>query len=134
MTGVQTCALPICGDAPKVVSIDLDKDDKEGPGPDGSPEHEGPEGEKPEPEEADDADDEEKEDEAFGNSVGDSEPETKDASFSTHDGNDLNKSKGTYPKVAGGDNPMQKQKFEGDLRSQIRAELMQRLAEAKGAK
>jgi hypothetical protein len=127
------------GDEPKVIDIDIDGDkEKEGPGPDGSPEHEGPEGEKPEPEEMDDKeekdDDEDKEDEAFGNSVGSSEPETKDASFSTHDGNDLNKSKGTYPKVAGGDNPMQKQKFEGDLRSQIRAELMQRLAEAKGAK
>jgi hypothetical protein len=49
------------------------------------------------------------------------------------DGNDLNKPKKTYPKVAGGDNPMQK--MEGsDLRAQIRAELLQRLAEAKGEK
>ena len=30
----------------------------------------------------------------------------------THDGNDLNKSKKTFPKVAGGDNPMQKVKEE----------------------
>lgn len=45
----------------------------------------------------------------------------------------MNRPKGTYPKVAGADNPMQK--TEGmDLRSQIRAELQQRLAEAKGAK
>ena len=53
----------------------------------------------------------------------------------THNGTDMNREKGTYPKVAGGDNPMQKQKNEsGDLRAQIRAELLQRLAEAKGAK
>ena len=49
------------------------------------------------------------------------------------DGNDLNKPKGTFPKVAGGDNPMQRMES-GDLRAQIRAELMQRLAEAKGDK
>lgn len=46
------------------------------------------------------------------------------------DGNDLNKPKGTYPKVAGGDNPRQPMES-GDLRAQIRAELLQRLAEAK---
>ena len=45
-------------------------------------------------------------------------------------GNDLHKEKKTFPKVAGGDNPMQKMES-GDLRSQIRAELLQRLAEAK---
>lgn len=45
----------------------------------------------------------------------------------------MNRQKGTYPKVAGGDNPMQRNES-GDLRSQIRAELLQRLAEAKGAK
>jgi hypothetical protein len=47
----------------------------------------------------------------------------------------MNRPKGTFPKVAGGDNPMQKKQFEsGDLRAQIRAELLQRLAEAKGEK
>ena len=48
----------------------------------------------------------------------------------------MNRPQGTYPKVAGGDNPMQKIKsMEGtDLRATIRAELQQRLAEAKGAK
>ena len=47
----------------------------------------------------------------------------------------MNRPKGTYPKVAGGDNPMQKVKEETDsLRMQIRAELQKRLAEAKGAK
>lgn len=47
----------------------------------------------------------------------------------------MNRQKSTFPKVADGDNPMQKKQFEGsDLRAQIRAELLQRLAEAKGAK
>lgn len=47
----------------------------------------------------------------------------------------MNRPKDTFPKVAGGDNPMQRQRNEsGDLRAQIRAELLQRLAEAKGAK
>jgi hypothetical protein len=48
----------------------------------------------------------------------------------------MNKPQGTYPKVAGGDNPMQKiSHMEGtELRAAIRAELLQRLAEAKGAK
>lgn len=48
----------------------------------------------------------------------------------------MNKSHATYPKVADGDNPMQKitRMGESDLQSQIRAELRKRLAEAKGAK
>ena len=48
----------------------------------------------------------------------------------------MNKPKGTYPKVATGDNPMQKiNQMEGsELRAYIRSELQQRLAEAKGAK
>ncbi len=46
----------------------------------------------------------------------------------------MNKPKDTFPKVAGGDNPMQKVKEGGDLRAQIRAELLRRLNEAKGAK
>lgn len=47
----------------------------------------------------------------------------------------MNRPKDTFPKVSDADNPMKKSKFEsGDLRAQIRAELLQRLAEAKGAK
>ena len=46
----------------------------------------------------------------------------------------MNRSQETYPKVAGGDNPMQKVREETDLRDQIKAELRKRLAEAKGAK
>jgi len=75
----------------------------------------------------------EKEDEAFGNSLGDSEPETKGVDAAVHDGNDLNKPKQmTKHSYRQGDNPMA---MEGsDLRASIRAELLQRLAEAKGAK
>jgi hypothetical protein len=47
----------------------------------------------------------------------------------------INKPKDTFPKVAGADNPMQRVREDNsDLRSQIRAELQKRLAEAKGAK
>lgn len=45
----------------------------------------------------------------------------------------LNRPKDTFPKVAGGDNPMQKVKEGSELRDQIRAELLRRLEEAKGA-
>jgi hypothetical protein len=49
----------------------------------------------------------------------------------------MNRSQATYPKVADGDNPMQKITRMGenvDLKDQIKAELRKRLAEAKGAK
>jgi hypothetical protein len=83
----------------------------------------------------DDHDMEKKKDkeEAFGNSMADSEPDTMNVDALVKDGNDLHKRKGTYPKVAGGDNPMQKTEST-DLRAQIRAELQRRLNEAKGAK
>ena len=58
------------------------------------------------------------------------EPFTKGLDAAIPDGNDLNKPKKTYPKVAGGDNPMQRMES-SDLRAQIRAELIQRLEEAK---
>lgn len=72
----------------------------------------------------------EKEDEAFGNSLNGSEPETKDVSAAIPDGNDLNKPK-TMVKHSyrQGDNPMAMD--ESELRAAIRAELLQRLAEAK---
>jgi hypothetical protein len=60
--------------------------------------------------------------------------EVADIDAVTHDGTDLHKSKGTFPKVAGGDNPMQRMESKDDLRARIREELMQRLAEAKGVK
>ena len=73
-------------------------------------------------------------DEAFGNSApGDAGPDYKDVDAAVPDGNDMHKPKQMYKhNYRGGDNPMSMP--ESDLRSMIRAELLQRLAEAKGAK
>ena len=81
----------------------------------------------------DDEEDEEEENEAYENEP---DAEYKDADYMNNKlAGGMNRQKGTFPKVAGGDNPMQKKQFEsGDLRAQIRAELLQRLAEAKGEK
>jgi len=76
-------------------------------------------------------DDDEEKEEAWAN-----EPDTEVKSvdyMNNQIAGGMNRPKKTFPKVAGGDNPMQK--MEGmDLRATIRAELQQRLAEAKGAK
>ncbi len=74
--------------------------------------------------------------EAFGNSLDDSEPETMDMDAAIPNGNDLHKQKKSFSgKPYRGDNPMAAGTYEStDLRAQIRAELLQRLAEAKGAK
>jgi len=77
--------------------------------------------------EMDDEDEDEENKEAYANEPDEAEYEIDKAVFG---GNDLHKEKKTYPKVAGGDNPMQKMES-GDLRAQIRAELLHRLAEAK---
>jgi hypothetical protein len=71
--------------------------------------------------------------EAFGNSIaGDKGPETFGMDAAMPNGDDIHKKKSMHRAAAGGDNAMA---AEGtDLRSQIRAELQQRLAEAKGAK
>jgi hypothetical protein len=60
--------------------------------------------------------------------------EYRDIGAAIHDGTDEHREKGTYPKVAGGDNPMQKFRESENLRAQIRDDLRRRLAEAKGAK
>ena len=73
-------------------------------------------------------------DEAFGNSLNGSESDYKDMSAAIPGGNDLNKPKSTFPKVAGGDNPMQRTQTKETLRASIRAELLSRLNEVKGAK
>jgi len=72
--------------------------------------------------------------EAFGNSVGDSEPETKDVDYMVNKlAGGMNRPKQMVKhSYKQGDNPMAMP--EGDLRAAIRAELLQRLAEAKGAK
>ena len=86
----------------------------------------------------DDHDAEKKEkDEAFGNSLNGSEPEYAGIDAATPDGNDLNKSKKSFSgKAYRGDNPMAAGAYESkeQLRASIREELLQRLAEAKGAK
>lgn len=87
----------------------------------------------------DDHDMEKKKDkeEAFGNSLDDSEPETMDMDAAIPNGNDLHKQKKSFSgKPYRGDNPMAAGAYESKdvLRANIRAELLQRLAEAKGAK
>jgi hypothetical protein len=75
--------------------------------------------------------------EAFGNSVDGSEPEYADISASIPDGNDMHKPKKSFSgKPYRGDNPMAAGAYESkdQLRASIREELLQRLAEAKGAK
>lgn len=84
-----------------------------------------------------DMDDHEMEDEAFGNSVdGASDMSYSGIDAAIPNGNDLNKKKMTFPKVAGGDNPMLTVRVESQeqLRASIREELMRRLNEAKGVK
>ena len=76
-------------------------------------------------------------DEAFGNSLNGSEPEYAGMDAAIPDGNDLNKPKKSFSgKPYRGDNPMAAGAYESkeQLRASIREELLQRLAEAKGAK
>ena len=86
----------------------------------------------------DDHDAEEKpkeKEEAFGNSPeGTSGPEVKDTEYMINKlAGGMNRPKGQFKhSYQAGDNPMSMP--EGDLRAAIRAELLQRLAEAKGAK
>lgn len=84
----------------------------------------------------DEEDEEEKEkDEGFGNGLtGHDDVDYKGMDAAVPSGNDLNKPKSTFPKVAGGDNPMQRNESKEALRASIRAELLSRLNEAKGAK
>jgi hypothetical protein len=77
-----------------------------------------------------DADEVEK-DEAFGNSLDGSEPEEQGNPFDA-EGNDIHKPKQMFKRSQPGDNPMAAEST--DLRAQIRAELLRRLNEAKGAK
>jgi hypothetical protein len=124
-------------DKSAMMKMDLDKDDAEGSQPgelgasldrDGDGDHD-----------MDDHDLESDEDDEDKKEAWSNEPneEEKDIDYMVNKlAGGMNKSHATYPKVADGDNPMQKvvQMGEDDLRSQIRAELQKRLAEAKGAK
>jgi hypothetical protein len=47
-------------------------------------------------------------------------------------GNDLNRPKKTFPKVAGGDNPMQRMESQDELIKSIEAQLKSQLEEMKG--
>lgn len=76
-------------------------------------------------------------DEAYGNSVAGSEPEYAGIDAAIPAGNDLNRPKKSFSgKPYRGDNPMAAGAYESkeQLRAGIRAELLQRLAETKGAK
>jgi hypothetical protein len=84
--------------------------------------------------EREDDEGEDEQDEAFANSVNDSEPEVKSVDYMNNQlAGGMNRPKGQHKhSYQAGDNPMA---MEGnDLRASIRAELQQRLAEAKGAK
>ena len=115
--------------------FDADNDDKIG-GEKDHMEPDGDEGPEPKMSSDDDGDEEDKKkskDEEYAN-----EPDTdiKDVDYMNNKlAGGMNRPKDTFPKVSDGDNPMKKSRFEsGDLRAQIRAELLQRLSEAKGAK
>jgi hypothetical protein len=108
---------------PLLKSLDLDKD--------GDHDMDDHDAEKSDDAEDDSEDDEENKKDEWANSpVGSSDEQKSFGSPFDKKGNDLHKSKDTFPKVAGGDNPMQKDKF----RESIRAELQKRLNEAKGSK
>ena len=118
----------IGGEKDSMMKIDLDKDDHMEPDGD-----EGPEPKMPSDDDGDEEDKKKSKDEEYAN-----EPDTdvKDVDYMNNKlAGGMNRPKDTFPKVSDGDNPMKKNRFEsGDFRSQIRAELLQRLAEAKGAK
>jgi hypothetical protein len=122
--------------------MDSDKDDDKGPQPgglgssldrDGDGDHDMDDHDmEKDSDDGDDDSDDEKKKEAWAN-----EPDERERSvdyMNNQLAGGMNKPKDTFPKVADGDNPMQRVKEGGDLRAQIRAELLQRLAEAKGAK
>lgn len=119
-----------------IMTMDLDKDDDEGSQPGGlgaSLDRDG-DGDHDMDDHALEPDDDEDKKEAWANEPNEEE---KDVDYMVNKlAGGMNKSHGTYPKVAGGDNPMQRiTRMEGDeLRAQIRADLQRRLAEAKGAK
>ena len=80
-----------------------------------------------------DMDDHKKEkDEAYANEPDEDERDIEYITKKNSGG--MNRMKGTHPKVAGGDNPMQRVKEGEDLRSSIKQQLLQALEETKGAK
>jgi hypothetical protein len=134
----------LTGPGPSIASIkpelpplkmlpDLDADNNDMPGGEKDMEIKGLDQDGDGDHDMDDHDMEKKDkEEAFANSLGDSEPEEMDMDAVIRNGDDLHKKKSMHRAAAGGDNAMAAEST--DLRSQIRAELQQRLAEAKGAK
>jgi hypothetical protein len=112
----------IKGDMMKLLPLDKEETDVKGLDRDGDGDHD-----------MDDHDMEKKaKDEGFQDATTEPDPEYKDVDYMTNRlAGGMNRPKGTYPKVAGADNPMQKAQESTDLVSQIRAELQARLAEAK---
>lgn len=110
---------PDSGEGPEVKGLDRDND-----GDHDMDDHEA--------EPKDDEDDEEKKKEAWANEPDETEKSIDYMNNKLAGG--MNRPKGTFPKVADGDNPMQKVRENDDLRSAIRAELLKKLAEAKGAR
>ena len=111
---------------PPLKMLPLDMDDK---GPDMDDKDSDMDDKDSDTDDMDDMDDKKK-DEWANSPDGASGPDFKGMDSAVPNGDDLNRSKGTYPKVAGGDNPMQKDAF----RESIRAELQRRLNEAKGVR
>lgn len=113
---------------------DMDGDNDKMPG--GEKDHAEPDADNmggPSDNDADNMDlDKKDEKESFANSLDDSEPEEMEIDALIRNGDDLHKQKSMHKAAAGGDNAMAAEST--DLRNQIRAELLQRLAEAKGAK
>jgi hypothetical protein len=132
--------------------MDLDKDDDKGPQPgglgasldrDGDGDHDMDDHDMEKDNDdsdvdSDDEEDDKKKDEDGGFQTATTKPKEKfsDIDYMTNKlSGGMNQSQGTYPKVAGGDNPMQKVKESEDaFRASIRADLQRRLNEAKGAK
>lgn len=116
----------IGGEKDSIMKIDIDKDDHMEPDGD-----EGPEPKMPSDDDGDEEDKKKEKDEEFAN-----EPDVnvKDADYMNNQlAGGMNRPKQMHKhSYKQGDNPMAMEG--GDLRSQIRAELLQRLAEAKGAK
>jgi hypothetical protein len=112
----------IKGDMMKLLPLDKEETDVKGLDRDGDGDHD-----------MDDHDMEKKgKEEGFQDATTEPDEEYKDVDYMTNKlAGGMNRPKGTYPKVAGADNPMQKAQESTDLISQIRAELQARLAEAK---
>jgi hypothetical protein len=113
---------------PPMISIGGDEEGKEGPGPDGSKEHEGPEGEEPEDEEPEDK--EKKAGEGFQDATTEPDPELKSTDYMVNKmsgglGRQQSMTKHGYQQ---GDNPLAMRE---NLRASIKQELAKRLAEAK---